>query len=223
MVKTPGGDNVGMEGQDVASRVRRRIGAAIVERAGCWPVRAGSLRTGRCGGCTRMRRCSPAGSGRWCCSRRIRWQWPRWPGIRGTAATCGGACSAPATSSPSAHSARPRGWRRRSLPHGVLVGYLQMLGPDHADTETARSNLASAYLAGGRNNVSEVAELFQEVLAAFERILGPVHPIPSPLATTLRWPAQASATSAVSRGHANEDVRQPPPTGPGGRPYGCPG
>ena len=49
-----------------------------------------------------------------------------------------------------------------------------MLGPDHPDTLASRNNLAAAYQAAGRAAVAIL--LFEQALAAFERVLGPDHP-----------------------------------------------
>ena len=50
----------------------------------------------------------------------------------------------------------------------------RVLGPDHPDTLTARSNLANAYRAAGR--LDEAISLHEQALAARERVLGPDHP-----------------------------------------------
>jgi hypothetical protein len=49
-----------------------------------------------------------------------------------------------------------------------------MLGPDHPDTLTSRSNLAIGYRAAGR--LDEAISLHKQTLAARERTLGPDHP-----------------------------------------------
>jgi hypothetical protein len=49
------------------------------------------------------------------------------------------------------------------------------LGEDHPDTLTSRNNLAVAYEAAGR--VGEAIDLYEQVLAECERILGPDHPL----------------------------------------------
>ena len=49
-----------------------------------------------------------------------------------------------------------------------------VLGPDHPDTLTVRSNLAGAYYSVGR--FGEAIELFEQVLAEYERVLGADHP-----------------------------------------------
>ena len=50
----------------------------------------------------------------------------------------------------------------------------QILGPDHPDTMTSRTNLATAYRAAGRT--AEAIPLHERTLADRERILGPDHP-----------------------------------------------
>ncbi len=52
------------------------------------------------------------------------------------------------------------------------------LGPDHPDTLTTRSNLASAYASVGR--LDDATLLFESTIADRERILGPDHPLPWP-------------------------------------------
>ena len=49
-----------------------------------------------------------------------------------------------------------------------------MLGPEHPDTLTSRSNLATAYGAAGRTE--EALRLHEETLAIRERVLGSEHP-----------------------------------------------
>ena len=49
-----------------------------------------------------------------------------------------------------------------------------MLGPDHPNTLTSRSNLANAYQAAGR--INEAITLHEQTLATWERMLGPDHP-----------------------------------------------
>jgi tetratricopeptide (TPR) repeat protein len=49
-----------------------------------------------------------------------------------------------------------------------------LLGADHPDTMTSRSNLAVAYQAAGR--VAEAIRLFERTLADCERVLGADHP-----------------------------------------------
>ncbi len=57
----------------------------------------------------------------------------------------------------------------------TLLGDMeQILGPDHPDTMTSRTNLATAYRAAGRT--AEAIPLHERTLADRERILGPDHP-----------------------------------------------
>ena len=49
-----------------------------------------------------------------------------------------------------------------------------LLGPDHPQTLTIRSNLASVYLAAGR--LAEALPLLEVTLTDHERVLGPMHP-----------------------------------------------
>ena len=50
----------------------------------------------------------------------------------------------------------------------------RVLGPDHPNTLTSRSNLAVAYLSVG--DLPRAIELFERTLADYERVLGPDHP-----------------------------------------------
>ena len=106
---------------DVVAGVRRSIGGAIFERiAGpdgadgapaAPPARTpsgGSSRAARSPASTATRRCSSAGSAPCCCSRCTRWRWPASRSTPATAATRGAGWPAPATSSPSRRSGRPR-------------------------------------------------------------------------------------------------------------------
>ena len=60
-----------------------------------------------------------------------------------------------------------------------------MLGADHPDTLTSRNNLATAYVHAGRT--AEAIPLHEQVLAAFERVLGPDHPHAPDLAEQPRY------------------------------------
>ena len=50
----------------------------------------------------------------------------------------------------------------------------RVLGPDHPNTLTSRSNLAVGYSAAGRT--SDAIALWEQTLATMERVLGPDHP-----------------------------------------------
>ena len=50
----------------------------------------------------------------------------------------------------------------------------RMLGPEHPDTLTSRSNLANGYHFVGRDD--EAVALDEETLSIRERVLGPEHP-----------------------------------------------
>jgi len=56
----------------------------------------------------------------------------------------------------------------------LLADRERVLGPDHPDTLTSRSNLAVAYRAAGR--AAEAIPLHERTLADRERVLGPDHP-----------------------------------------------
>ena len=56
----------------------------------------------------------------------------------------------------------------------LLAACERILGPDHADTLSARDNLALAYQAAGR--FDEAIGSHEQTLAARERVLGPDHP-----------------------------------------------
>ncbi|MEU4534961.1 tetratricopeptide repeat protein [Streptosporangium sp. NPDC023825] len=65
------------------------------------------------------------------------------------------------------HTAHPLQYRRHAVMHDTL-------GPEHADTLTARVNLAS--LTGEMGNVIEARDRFTVLAPLTERILGPEHP-----------------------------------------------
>jgi hypothetical protein len=56
----------------------------------------------------------------------------------------------------------------------VLADCHRVLGPNHPDTLTCRSDLAAAYEMDGR--LDEAISLYAHTLAIRERVLGPQHP-----------------------------------------------
>lgn len=79
--------------------------------------------------------------------------------------------------------------RAISLGVTVLADCERVLGPDHPDTLTTRSDLAAAYQSAGRQ--CEAIRLYERNVADFERVLGPDHPSTlisrSDLAEAYRW------------------------------------
>ncbi|MET7712234.1 tetratricopeptide repeat protein [Streptomyces sp. NPDC005407] len=103
------------------------------------------------------------------------------------------------------------------LDERVLVDRERLLGPDHPDTVSARSNLANSYSDVGR--IQEALELSERVLADRERLLGPDHPDTLTARSNLahvRGSAEAvqqpsTATAAANRdeGRTSEDGEKP--------------
>ena len=70
-----------------------------------------------------------------------------------------------------------------------------MLGPDHPDTLSSRNNLAGAYRSAG--DLAKAIPLYQDTLAASERVLGEEHPISRTVRLNLDRATQAAEDSAA--------------------------
>ena len=79
-----------------------------------------------------------------------------------------------------------------------------MLGSSHPDTLASRNNLANVYESAGRTY--EAVQLYEQVLAYAERVLGPKHPFTVTVRENLANAARTGKYNVTIRGSSGVQI-----------------